>query len=460
MAPSRRSTVTKVRATSRRSKVSETNKDQSQNVSSSSEEKPFLLLEDVTCKICLNLMVKPVSLPCRHDLCYSCYSSCVEKSNLSCPMCRKRISVWCRQATKTNSVINEVLWQQIQAQFPELVASQNGDGKDEKDVEDFFPTVPMHQFAEPGELLKEFEIEQERRRREEEERRKEEEKASADLIAELAKEQAELARAEAELERIRQADEALALELAEKEDNIRKLRGSRIVQTPISSRKRPRKMSSDSKTTPAAKKINKFFPSRSNENDEPSRSPSAFAPVTEHFQKRDISMSEPRSSSCTSLESIDQEVSKRLHFRPINAAPLTPPKNSPGNSEIVKPQVVSAAKNLNQLYGLDEENLTEDLKQNNNSEEPIKGAGILAEELREMEREWLRKKIEQEEADKELARKLQEELDQEAKSTRSLVNRSKGSKDEYQLRTKIVKNQPTIEASFQRPSIRKSNPPP
>lgn len=104
--------------------------------------------------------------------------------------------------------------------------------------------------------------------------------------------------------------------------------------------------------------------------------------------------------------------------------------------------------------------LTEGLKQNNNSEEPIKGAGILAEELREMEREWLRKRIEQEEADKELARKLQEELDQEAKSTRSLVNRSKGSKDEYQLRTKIVKNQPTIEASFQRPSIRKSNPPP
>lgn len=51
-------------------------------------------------------------------------------------MCRKRISVWCRQATKTNTVINEVLWQQIQAQFPELVASQNGDGKDEKDVED------------------------------------------------------------------------------------------------------------------------------------------------------------------------------------------------------------------------------------------------------------------------------------------------------------------------------------
>lgn len=47
----------------------------------------------------------------------------------------------------------------------------------------------MHQFAEPGELLKEFEIEQDRRKKEEEDRRKEEEKASADLIAQLAKEQ-------------------------------------------------------------------------------------------------------------------------------------------------------------------------------------------------------------------------------------------------------------------------------
>lgn len=51
-------------------------------------------------------------------------------------MCRKRISVWCRQATKTNTVINEVLWQQIQVQFPELVASENEEGKNEKDVED------------------------------------------------------------------------------------------------------------------------------------------------------------------------------------------------------------------------------------------------------------------------------------------------------------------------------------
>jgi hypothetical protein len=158
MAPPRRSVAAnKSRANSKRNNVNESSKDESENVSSPTEEKPFLLLEDVTCKICLNLMVKPVSLPCRHNLCYSCYlvsycdlhlsnfciilysiliQSCVEKSNLSCPMCRKRISIWCRQATKTNTVINEALWLQIQNQFPEFVEAQNGEGKDDKDVED------------------------------------------------------------------------------------------------------------------------------------------------------------------------------------------------------------------------------------------------------------------------------------------------------------------------------------
>lgn len=47
----------------------------------------------------------------------------------------------------------------------------------------------MHQFAEPGELRKEYEAEQERLRREEEERRREEEEASANLIAQFEKEQ-------------------------------------------------------------------------------------------------------------------------------------------------------------------------------------------------------------------------------------------------------------------------------
>ena len=130
MAPSRRqASVLKSKPRSNDSK-----KDEPQNISLP-EEKPFLLLEDVTCKICLNVMIKPVSLPCHHNLCYDCYENCVAKSNLSCPMCRKRISVWCRQATKTNTIVNEILKERIQAQFPELVDSQR-ECKELKDTED------------------------------------------------------------------------------------------------------------------------------------------------------------------------------------------------------------------------------------------------------------------------------------------------------------------------------------
>ena len=45
--------------------------------------------------------------------------------------------------------------------------------------------VPVHQFAEPGEILKEFEAEQHKLSHHDEQKRMEEEKASADLIAQL-----------------------------------------------------------------------------------------------------------------------------------------------------------------------------------------------------------------------------------------------------------------------------------
>ena len=51
------------------------------------------------------------------------------------------------------------------------------------------PVEAMHQFAEPGEILKEYETELERVQREQEEQRLLEEKKSAELLAELAKEE-------------------------------------------------------------------------------------------------------------------------------------------------------------------------------------------------------------------------------------------------------------------------------
>ena len=50
----------------------------------------------------------------------------VSQSSLHCPICRFRISVWCRQATKTNTLVAEKLWifLQVVARFFRTAGSQ------------------------------------------------------------------------------------------------------------------------------------------------------------------------------------------------------------------------------------------------------------------------------------------------------------------------------------------------
>lgn len=95
---------------------------------------------------------------------------------------------------------------------------------------------------------------------------------------------------------------------------------------------------------------------------------------------------------------------------------------------------------------------------NHNHDEPTT-SGMLAEELKELERQWLKKKQEQEEADRAYALKLQEELNKEEVSRTPPMNRAKGSKDEYNFRSKRNSSvrQKKIEETFQKPS-RKSAP--
>jgi len=94
-----------------------------------------------------------------------------------------------------------------------------------------------------------------------------------------------------------------------------------------------------------------------------------------------------------------------------------------------------------------------DLNHNQTSNAVTEGG--LAEELLAMEREWLQKKMEQEEVDREFARQLHEELNSETNPLP--VNRTKGSNDEYKLRSKFGK-QASIKDAFQRP-VRKSSVP-
>lgn len=45
-------------------------------------------IDDVTCPICLYIIIKPVTLPCNHHLCLVCFERNVKEANFCCPICR------------------------------------------------------------------------------------------------------------------------------------------------------------------------------------------------------------------------------------------------------------------------------------------------------------------------------------------------------------------------------------
>lgn len=114
---------------------------------------------DVKCRICLNFMVKPVTFPCKHEICLNCYEETMDKSNMNCPFCRKRLSVWARTAVKLKTLINESKWQEICVLFPGQVKramelrDENDDGSTFTDEVGEIKRVLSH----PGEIKKEFE---------------------------------------------------------------------------------------------------------------------------------------------------------------------------------------------------------------------------------------------------------------------------------------------------------------
>lgn len=80
-----------------------------------------VMRDEDKCLICLNLLIRPVSLPCKHELCFKCYTRMMDLSNMNCPFCRKRLSVWGRRSAKLKSLINESRWSEICSQYPAQV---------------------------------------------------------------------------------------------------------------------------------------------------------------------------------------------------------------------------------------------------------------------------------------------------------------------------------------------------
>ncbi|KPJ13689.1 E3 ubiquitin-protein ligase RNF168 [Papilio machaon] len=120
-----------------------------------------LEINDVVCSICHSILVEPVTLPCYHDFCQSCFNGSIENNSLCCPLCRLRIGSWLRSATKQKNLVNLELWDYIKNKF-----SREVDKKINGDDINIPEEIPIPRLSAPGEIRLEYEAELKRLRSE------------------------------------------------------------------------------------------------------------------------------------------------------------------------------------------------------------------------------------------------------------------------------------------------------
>ena len=88
---------------------------------------------DYSCPICLQILIEPVVMPCKHELCGPCFKQNVEEANFFCPLCRMRISSWARKSARDGTLVNFKRWEEIQRLFP-LKCQKRLRGEDDEDL--------------------------------------------------------------------------------------------------------------------------------------------------------------------------------------------------------------------------------------------------------------------------------------------------------------------------------------
>ncbi|XP_028681541.1 E3 ubiquitin-protein ligase rnf168 [Erpetoichthys calabaricus] len=172
--------------------------------------------QELSCPVCLEIFLEPVTLPCSHNFCKSCFLEAIDKTNLCCPLCRKRVSTWTRCHSRNNTLVNEDLWKRIQEEFP-VQCQRRMAGLDPEEEDEKSDPSPPPRLCSPGELRKEYEeqmrkLEEEKQALEEKERQASEEYIQK-LLAEDEERRTEERRVEEELQL--KNDERLAYLLSE-----------------------------------------------------------------------------------------------------------------------------------------------------------------------------------------------------------------------------------------------------
>ncbi|KAG7321815.1 hypothetical protein KOW79_014673 [Hemibagrus wyckioides] len=114
-----------------------------------------LTLEEARCPVCLEILLEPVTMPCRHSVCLHCFKRTVECSGLCCPSCRLRVSSWARnKQSREKSLVNTELWDMVRQSYPERCGRRLEQRDRVMASEDVFCS-PI-QICKPGEMQHEY----------------------------------------------------------------------------------------------------------------------------------------------------------------------------------------------------------------------------------------------------------------------------------------------------------------
>ncbi|KAK1126615.1 hypothetical protein K0M31_004242 [Melipona bicolor] len=145
-------------------------------------------LRDLICPVCRSILIEPVTLPCTHNLCLKCLKGTFEYNSLSCPLCRIRVGSWLRTATKTETLVNNGLWELIQTKFSKEVESKYSGNDKSIDLDAGYIGANKILSA-AGEIRHEYEVQLQMAEEEMRCQRKAEEIASEALIRKIQEEE-------------------------------------------------------------------------------------------------------------------------------------------------------------------------------------------------------------------------------------------------------------------------------
>lgn len=364
---------------------------------------------DCLCPVCLDIFLEPVTLPCMHTFCKPCFLQTVDKSNLCCPLCRKRVSTWARLNSRNKTLVNMELWRRIQDAFPSQCERRVQGIEDDDDA----VTIPRPRVCQPGELRKEYEdqiskLVEEKRALEDAERRASEEYIQR-LLAEEEERMAE--------ERRRREEQQL-----ENDEKLARLLSQELNSGPISETSwttKPADNTPAKKTKPNMGDIEKFL--RPVPHKQPSSSDSS--PDSSLMANKENILSPPKPLSSQSVEDTSKLSTPVLDYI---GKPSTSSSSCSEHTFVFNSPNSCSLKRKSSEVELQNE---ADLLTKRPCESPSADSVFLSEVA--WHEEALRSRWQQEEEDRRLAMLLQKELDRE-----NTVDRRKGSADGYPLRQK------------------------